>query len=389
MFYKITENTNKLTNKLSSCAKSTHTWTKQTTLGHLLKRYAENKILLPLEFPKFSTLKGTLLMKLYKSAIASIVLVFSTQVHSALEPRLGGLAVYDTDANLTWLSDANHSMTTGYSWNGAMSWHDAIIWADSLNIYGVTGWRLPNTIQPDPDCDGQGYSYEFSIPISQGYNCTGSEMGNLFYNVLGGIPGSSIINSANPNLLLFKNIINGLGTSHRSSTEYAPNTERAWLFNFNTGRQAESFKYVPSVLAWAVHDGDVSAPDPAADLSVAATTTPGPVKKGSKLYYQIVVKNEGNGNTAADSVLLESVFSSNVRLVSASSSQGSCVEFSPKDTEVRCNLGSIALYTNAIITLTAKAMDIGDFTNSIRVETTTYESNLINNSTTINTVVYK
>jgi hypothetical protein len=55
-----------------------------------------------------------------------------------LEERLGGLAYYDPDADLTWLADANAAGT-------AMNWVDANDWAAGLSVGGVGGWRLPDT----------------------------------------------------------------------------------------------------------------------------------------------------------------------------------------------------------------------------------------------------
>ena len=40
-------------------------------------------------------------------SIITTALVLSTSANAALVERLGGLAYYDTDANLTWLADAN------------------------------------------------------------------------------------------------------------------------------------------------------------------------------------------------------------------------------------------------------------------------------------------
>jgi len=88
----------------------------------------------------------------------------------ALVSRLGGLAYYDTEADLTWLADANYARTSGFDPDGIMSWVDANVWAAGLDFNGDTvpdGWRLATS-----DTCG-------------GYNCTGSEMGNLYYNVLG------------------------------------------------------------------------------------------------------------------------------------------------------------------------------------------------------------
>ena len=53
-------------------------------------------------------------------------------------------AYYDTEADLTWLADANV--------NGAMNWADANAWTAGLDVDGVTGWRLPDTLQPDASC---------------------------------------------------------------------------------------------------------------------------------------------------------------------------------------------------------------------------------------------
>ena len=92
--------------------------------------------------------------------------------------------------------------------------------------------------------------------LSHGTNCTGSEMGNLYYNVLGGsVP--------NANYYLFDNIQAG---EYWSATESYPLSEEwAWYFNMDTGIQANSSQINSRYYAWAVHDGDVAViPVPAA-----------------------------------------------------------------------------------------------------------------------------
>jgi len=59
-----------------------------------------------------------------------IILGVSGAANAALVSRLGGLAVYDTDLNITWLANAN-------------------AWASGLTVGGFSGWRLPTTLQPD------------------------------------------------------------------------------------------------------------------------------------------------------------------------------------------------------------------------------------------------
>jgi len=111
--------------------------------------------------------------RLIGALCAVIFAVITMSSHAALVGRDldGNLttaeAYYDTDANLTWLANANAAGTT-------MSWANANAWAAGLDIDGTAGadgWRLP------------------ASDTCVGYNCTGSEMGNLFYNVLGNTAG--------------------------------------------------------------------------------------------------------------------------------------------------------------------------------------------------------
>jgi hypothetical protein len=141
-------------------------------------------------------------------------------------------AYYDTDANLTWRANANG--------NGPMTWDESMSWVAGLNIDGVTGWRLPTTLDPDPACDQSDEWYHF--------NCTGSELGNLFYNVLGNTENTGLSNvNAGP--------FSDVWIAYWSSTENVRNDEEAWLFVFNGGMQQPDPKW-EEFHAWAVHDGN-------------------------------------------------------------------------------------------------------------------------------------
>lgn len=187
-------------------------------------------------------------MIFYKTLIAATCVsltLFSVSAGAALLGRLaatpGGTdyqAYYDTDADLTWLADANAA--------GAVTWVGADAQAAGLNIDGVTGWRLPTTMQPDTTCSDntKGASQFF------GTGCTGSEMGHL-YNVDG-------ITLAAPGL--FSNV----QSAYWSGTAFAPDTDQVWAFFFESGFQGFNAKNF-DLSAWAVQSGDVSAiPVPAA-----------------------------------------------------------------------------------------------------------------------------
>ncbi len=191
-------------------------------------------------------------MKMINLTIAASVLAISSSASAnSLQPRLGGLAFYDDVAGLTWLADANYAQTSSYAGalsDGRMTWQAANDWAASLTVDGVSGWRLADTLQPDTSCGFQSGS------VSYGYNCTGSEMGNLFYNVLGNVAYS--LTNTGP----FTNV----QSFYFSATEQSPNGNGAWGFDMSNGVQIGSYKF-DDRYAWAVQSGDVSpVPVPAA-----------------------------------------------------------------------------------------------------------------------------
>ena len=130
---------------------------------------------------------------------------------AALYDRGNGL-IYDSDLNITWLADANYAKTSGYDADGLMTWSEAMIWVADLGYGGHSDWYLPVTVQPDASCSDQSGE-------SSGHFCTGSAMGHLFYEELGGevAPITAIHNA---NFSLFQNFQSG---RYWSSTEYPRN----------------------------------------------------------------------------------------------------------------------------------------------------------------------
>ena len=189
--------------------------------------------------------------------LAPIVLTLglvSGSAHAALQGRdlngsLGSFeAYYDTDRNITWLANANYAKTSGHDTDGKMTWDEATAWAASLSFTdGVNtydNWRLPTTLQPDASC-GSGPYFN---------NCTGSEMGHLFYAELGGTANQDIRSSADPDLAKFTNLVS---YHYWSATEYASNTGVAWNFSFYGSQSA--LDKSNDFYALAVSPGDVAA----------------------------------------------------------------------------------------------------------------------------------
>ena len=140
-----------------------------------------------------------------------------TTAHAALQSRLNGQVVYDTDLNVTWLANANLAATNTFgvsgilkgSKAGLMSWTTAQKWIAAMNAanyLGYNNWELPTTLQPDASCGTQSSLRGVECLIfghfrlqpdascartSFGVSCTGSMMGHLFYTELGGGVGSS------------------------------------------------------------------------------------------------------------------------------------------------------------------------------------------------------
>ena len=163
-------------------------------------------------------------------AVCACAITFiSLSANAALLERLGGLAYYDDVAKLTWLADANPI--------DMVTWHQATDWVNTLNVNGVTGWRLPAT---DESC-------------TDTYNCINSELGILFFSVLGGNSGTRISVTHNSHYNLFTDIQDN---NYWSQTEY--DESRAYVFSFYDSRQDLSFTTNRIGFAWAVYDGDVA-----------------------------------------------------------------------------------------------------------------------------------
>lgn len=182
-------------------------------------------------------MKSSLTKTLRAVPLACASLLLAGAAHAALQDRdLNGDTVvdafYDTDLNITWLRDANVNGGTQY-------WSVAVGWARAYSIGGYSDWRLPNS------------------DLCQGYNCTGSEMGHLWYVELGNPPHGPLTNTGK-----FENLASGIywsGTLNPSLPGYA------FDFYMNDGLQhgGADVRASYGLMAMFVRDGDVAAiPEP-------------------------------------------------------------------------------------------------------------------------------
>ena len=128
------------------------------------------------------------------------------------------------------MQNANLAGTT-FNWQGAVDW------AAALSFGGFDDWRLPITVQQDLTCSNQTGDVP---PQGFGTACTGSEMGHLF----------KIDDISFSSQGLFTNV----QSDYWSGTEFAPNPNNAWDFNFDNGDQNTNDKDNNN-FAWAVRPG--------------------------------------------------------------------------------------------------------------------------------------
>ena len=191
-------------------------------------------------------------------------------------------AYYDTVLNITWLKDANAGKGSIFDNAGGvpgsngpndgwMNYQNANAWAANLDVYGVTGWRLP-TVRP---INGSAFQNgtSFNGSTDNGYNgaTIASEMGYMFYVNLGYKATCAPSASGCPTLVIPSGVTANMGPfTNIQSNAYWTNVDsvldpaKAMSFGFQNGFQWTNTNLkTDSLNAWAVHDGDVSpVPEP-------------------------------------------------------------------------------------------------------------------------------
>ena len=205
-------------------------------------------------------------IKTTRAFYTGIILLGTTSTaHAELQTRLDGRAVYDTDLNITWMSDANLALTNQFGLSlstvardltantvgstGQMTWFNANSWIDGMNTtnyLGFSDWRLP------------------TITIAATGEPSNEELALLFYSGFEATGGTSVLNTGTPSeLAKFTNI---QSSTYWYGTEFRIRPAQAWDFNFNGGSTGTDTKFRTS-FAWAARTGDVGGavdvPEPA------------------------------------------------------------------------------------------------------------------------------
>ena len=181
-------------------------------------------------------------------ALAVAALVQAGPALAALELRdiNGNATVVEADAEFAYdtVLDATWYLTGN---NTGLIWEDAKSWAAGLTVGTFSGWSLPAA---DPTCTV--------------FNCTNSQMGELYYTALGNAAGGPLSNTGP-----FKNLESfgyWSGQDYALDPFYPPpsNGNLAWFFDFSNGGQtgAPKFFHAYGLNALAVRPGDVAVPEP-------------------------------------------------------------------------------------------------------------------------------
>jgi hypothetical protein len=184
------------------------------------------------------------------TSLLATLLLTALPAHAALEGRtINGAAVvstdsqaaflYDTDLDITWLRNANAGAGSSFdngvsSTDGKMGWANANAWADSLTTGGFTDWRLPTALNANGS-------------VCQAYNCSGSEVGHLWYTELGNTANTS--NKRAGSFLNLQNFAYWTGTPQTNIS--------AWSFDISTGGVQGVAPIGTAYFAMAVRTGDV------------------------------------------------------------------------------------------------------------------------------------
>lgn len=184
-------------------------------------------------------------LKSIRSSVFALCLSFAGAGHAALIDRGGGL-VYDDVLDVTWLRDAQYSVTSGFNADPRLTFSQARDFAANLEYFdrarGVSwsDWRLPGVVS------GAAAGHDPSG--------TNSELGYMYYVNLGLSPVYPDAPKNKPASEMFANLTN---RAYWTGSEQKPG--EIWAFQFGHGSLGTTGAN-DTIRAWVLRDGDVGAP---------------------------------------------------------------------------------------------------------------------------------
>jgi hypothetical protein len=146
--------------------------------------------------------------------------------------------VYDSSSDITWLTDANSMVTSGYADSigkpsGYVEWKDAKKYADNFELDSNKDWRLPDAADAE-----------------EGYGAYG-ELGKLYYTGLGNSANDTNINFGVGDVLFTGVQSYGYWTGTRDGA-----SRNYWTFSFSNGASTSVSRKATRAV-WLVHDGNL------------------------------------------------------------------------------------------------------------------------------------
>jgi hypothetical protein len=188
-----------------------------------------------------------------------------------LDPAKPGIeAYYDSSLNVTWLANVGAVQSTVYAWrdtaNGNVktpltTFDNAQTWLSKLSVGQISGWRLP----------------------------TPSEISSMFFQTLGNSNDLVVEPGPFSNLGTYRVHNDWIGAYLWTSEVNGPiiTTFGMYGYGWNTALSGNP------MIAWAVHDGKLTAPGPAISGTIANFSTP----------YTVICRNNTTQKTVNSTTL--------------------------------------------------------------------------------------
>jgi uncharacterized repeat protein (TIGR01451 family) len=286
-------------------------------------------------------------------------------------------------ANVTWTKDlGGKAIWFGCQATGA----SAIAGAPELNgCYGPANLSLTNSDSPDPAFQDHNLTYHLTVTNNGTASGPSTTSGVKLVDTL---PSGVTLVSATPStgscagtatIACSLGILPGAATATVDVVVKVAASTTGTLTNTATVSAATTDPNTGDNTA--ITTTTVS---PTADVSIAQTDTPDPIRVGKTLTYTIAVANAGP--VQATSTTVKDTLPQTEQFRSVKASQGKCTR---SGQAITCSLGTIASGRTATITIVVQPKAVGTVANTATASALEADPDTANNSATSTTLVLK